>query len=386
MKTSRVKELIEFNRPQKYKFVKSLGNGACGETILMRDEEMGIDLVAKKYKPIIEKRKNPDLFRELLDRFRREAKILFQINHLNIVRVYSYFDYNESDTSYITMEYIQGDNIIKHIKSNPTRIGAIFEKTINGFSYLEEKKILHRDIRPDNILIDINGEPKIIDFGFGKESSGLETNIDKSISLNWWCEKPLEFNKGQYDTRTEIYFVGQLFAKAANDAHISEYDYAKIIAEMCDLNAEKRPKSFSDIKLEIAKTEYAETEFTDEEIQTYRLFSESLCEAISEIGTSSKYVTDTTEIIEGLEEVYKKNMLEERIHAPEKIIGIFVEGGFKFWKNEVFYTSTLEVFLKFLRKLSTEKQWLVLANLTSRLDGIKRYQEKNAGWDDEIPF
>lgn len=91
--SSRDRELIEFNRPQKYKFIKNLGNGACGETVLMRDEEMRMDLVAKKYKPIVDKNKNPEFFEELLDRFRREAKILFQINHQNIVRVYNYFDY-----------------------------------------------------------------------------------------------------------------------------------------------------------------------------------------------------------------------------------------------------------------------------------------------------
>jgi len=386
MKSKRDRQLIEFNRPRKYKFVKSLGNGACGETVLIRDEEMGIDLVAKKYKPIIDKDIDPDFFDELLKRFRTEAKILFQINHQNIVRVYNYFDYREAHTSYITMEYISGDNLTDYLKENPTGISNIFEKTINGFAYLEEKNILHRDIRPDNILVDNNGEPKIIDFGFGKEIESQDVDTDKSISLNWWCEKPMEFESGSYDVQTEVYFVGQLFAKAANEAHISNFNHSSIVSKMCNVDATKRPKSFSEIKLKIAKSEYSGPEFSDNEIRLYRLFSDSLSEAISQIDVSSRYATDVNEIIEKLEEIHNKNMLEEYIRSPENIIRVFIRGGFKYWKQQHFETFALKVFLDLMRSLSTEKQWLVIANLTSRLDSIKRYKEEVPEWDDEIPF
>lgn len=66
------------------------------------------------------------------------------------------------------MEYIEGCNIDEYIKANPKAINDIFVQTISGFKYLEDNGIMHRDIRPGNILVSTDGIPKIIDFGFGK--------------------------------------------------------------------------------------------------------------------------------------------------------------------------------------------------------------------------
>ncbi|MEM8634059.1 MAG: protein kinase, partial [Pseudomonadota bacterium] len=126
MTSDQLPEEIAFNRPNKFKTVDILGHGACGQTVHIQDQDMGIDLVAKKYSPIVSKEENPELFGELMSRFRDEARILFQLNHPNVVRVYNFFDYTDLDTSYIIMEHISGENIADYITNNPLQFDNVF--------------------------------------------------------------------------------------------------------------------------------------------------------------------------------------------------------------------------------------------------------------------
>ena len=107
------------------------------------------------------------------------------------------------------MEYIEGQDIESYLTNYPQNINDIFRQCIDGFVHLEKCKVLHRDIRPLNILVSNDDKLKIIDFGFGKQVN-QEKDFDKSISLNWWCDPPSDFNNEQYDFRTEVYFVALL--------------------------------------------------------------------------------------------------------------------------------------------------------------------------------
>lgn len=110
------------------------------------------------------------------------------------------------------MEHINGVDIENYLSDHEEKIDDVFTQTIDGFCYLEEINILHRDIRPYNILVDKSGLVKIIDFGFGKTIE-YDNDYDKSISLNLWCDPPNEFADKIYNFQTEIYFVGKLFDK-----------------------------------------------------------------------------------------------------------------------------------------------------------------------------
>ncbi len=155
--------LIPFIRRRDYLFVRALGKGACGETVLLRDDMIDRNFVCKKYSPFSEIHRE-----ELFSGFLREIKLLHEIHHPNIVRVFNYFLYTETLSGYILMEHVDGPDIEDFITSHPDTISDIFRQTINGFAYLESINILHRDIRPQNILITTDGRVKIIDLGFGK--------------------------------------------------------------------------------------------------------------------------------------------------------------------------------------------------------------------------
>lgn len=376
---------IEFNRPAKYKAVKHLGAGACGETVLVHDESMECYFVVKKYSPYFNEVESPKDFEQLLNRFKHEAKILFQLNHENIVRVYNYYDYKEHRTSYILMEYIEGENIFEFSRQNPLLIDSIFEKLIDGFSHLEERNILHRDIRPGNILVELNGNPKIIDFGFGKKVKDLEQEANKSITLNWWCETPPEFQNSIYDFQTELYFVGKLFEQIVEEIDISAFKYKSLIKKMCERNRERRFSGFTEVKKAIATGKFEELSFTYNEIKTYRDFANALCHIISSIDESSKYERDNNRIISELEAIYKKSMLELNVLSAQKIGSTFIKGPFRYWTNRNFETAKLKEFIVMIKSLHADKQNIVLENLLARLDSVTRSRPK-IDMDDDIPF
>lgn len=375
---------VEFNRPAKYTRMEVLGAGACGETVRIRDEAMDAEFVAKKYCPVVSESDDANTFEELLRRFRDEARILFRLNHPNVVRVFNYFDYSEHKTSYIIMEYVEGSEILDFLKANPAAADRVFEGVVAGFGHLQLRGVLHRDIRPANILVSENGNPKIIDFGFGKQIEVDASAEEKSISLNWWCEIPPEFGEGIYDFQTEVYFVGKLFQLAVETCQLSDFKYLRLLGKMCEKDRARRTASFADIQREILRGKFSDLSFTETEISTYRAFAEELSELISSISADARLESDPQTIVSKLEELYRKTMLEETLVAPNKLAQIFVKGDFKYWTSAKVYVETMLKFLELLRGLSEEKKGIVLENLVLRLEAKERTRDSYV--DDEIPF
>ncbi|HEY9860083.1 MAG TPA: protein kinase, partial [Candidatus Obscuribacterales bacterium] len=108
--TKRENEIINFLRRRDYKLLRELGQGACGKTVLLYDDQIEEHFVCKKYAPFSE-----DYREELFSNFVREIKLLHAIHHENIVRVFNYYLYPDSFTGYILMEFINGIEIDKYI-------------------------------------------------------------------------------------------------------------------------------------------------------------------------------------------------------------------------------------------------------------------------------
>jgi len=375
---------IEFNRPAKYKVVKVLGRGACGETVQIRDDDMGCDFVAKKYHPIVSKDEEPGIFENLLDRFREEARILFQLNHSNVVRVFNFFDYREHKTSYIIMEFVSGPDIIEYLSHNPENADKVFEGVVDGFAHLQQRKILHRDIRPMNILVGENSVPKVIDFGFGKRMDFEESQDEKSISLNWWCDTPPEFQDGIYDFQTEVYFVGKLFQKAVEECNLTDFKYMQLLRDMNEPDRTTRAQSFSEIQHAIIEGKFSELAFSEYEITAYRDFSNGLAGIVSKIRSDASFERDTSKLIGRLEAFYRRTMLEEVLAAPYKLVQIFVSGSFRYRLDADLKVATLRSFLDLLKGLSEEKRSIVVENLLMRLEAVEQTEPSPFG--DEIPF
>jgi len=374
--------LIEFLRKKDYTFIDELGQGACGKTVLLNDDIINQKFVCKKYSPQIDEMK-VDLFNRFID----EIKILHLLYHQNVVRIFNYYIYPDAYAGFILMEYVAGEDIEQYLTKHPENINEIFFQAISGFKYLEDNKILHRDIRIPNLLVRSDGNLKIIDFGFGKKKLYSLDN-DNSISLNWWCELPSEFNDKIYDFKTEVYFVGKLFEKIIVENNIEYFQYNHILHKMCAKTPDKRLGTFGAIEREISNNRFLEIEFNDDEIFNYRNFSSFLHQIIVKTESSVKYYNDNEKVQKNINDLYHSVMLEEFLPDNSKLIDCFINGAYTFRPNKYLEVSLIKSFLLLLRASPQAKKNIIFNNLYSKLDSIPRFSGKDEEqpFSDDIPF
>ncbi|MGI9368097.1 MAG: serine/threonine protein kinase [Ruegeria sp.] len=167
-----------------YEILRFLSNGGFGITYLARDS-LERDVVIKECYPGALCRRNGDFvepsdpayqedLRAIIDLFIQEARNHARLVHPNIVDVHQVFEDNQ--TAYIAMDLIRGCDLLDYIdntenKTGPDFIVQVTEKMLSAVSFIHQSGMLHRDISPDNILIDENGEPILIDFGAAREQA-----------------------------------------------------------------------------------------------------------------------------------------------------------------------------------------------------------------------
>ncbi len=369
--------MIQFLRKRDYVFVKELGQGACGKTVLLRDDILDECFVCKKYSPLSAANRQ-----ELFRNFIREIKLLHEVYHQYVVRVFNYYLYPDQFTGYILMEYVDGKDIEEYLSNTPERTNEIFLQTIEGFKHLETNGILHRDIRPQNVMVRDDGIVKIIDLGFGKRIQNAG-DFGKSISLNWWCDPPPEFEEDVYDFKSEVYFVGKLFEKIIQEHNIEHFQYNRTLARMCSRGQDSRIASFFDVQKEIQSDLFHEIEYTYEELRSYRNFADSMVTHITRIENGTKYVDDVERIKDDLEGVFRKVMLEETAPNSSLIIRCFLNGTY-YYQRQGFSVEAVKGFLRLLKSSTHEKKRIIMANLHTRFDSIPLYSA--AEQEDDIPF
>ncbi|MCL1893134.1 MAG: protein kinase [Holophagaceae bacterium] len=162
------------SRIGKYEIVRLIGKGAMGEVYLGKDPVLEREVAIKT----IQTGQNFDS--EAKEKFEFEAISTAGLKHPNIVTVFD-FGYQEGN-AYLVMEYVEGDSLETHI-ANGTSKEILIESLIEvceGLTYAhEEKGLVHRDIKPGNILISLRGKkhhPKIVDFGVAETERSSKPN------------------------------------------------------------------------------------------------------------------------------------------------------------------------------------------------------------------
>lgn len=370
-------DVITFDAKKNFTFVKTLGTGGTGDTHLFKDETTDILFAFKKYVP-----KDANYVDELYSRFVDEIKILFNISHPNIVRIYNYYLYPQAKTGYLQMEYVDGICIDQYTPMPWDKSWEdIFCEIMDAFEYLEKHHILHRDIRPANIMIDTNNNVKIIDFGFGKQLNGA-VDDENSILLNWPAtEMPNEVQLNQeYDEKTEIYFVGTLFRHLLRDK-IGEFRFAHIIEKMVKINPEQRYDSFSEIIADISAGVLSEIDFSENQKKCYRDFAIALSVHILHFQSKYSPKDDIAQTISDLACLIRNSSLEECIQDNSKLIGCFVAGGYTYSTRKDIPVQTLKDFYSLITSLDMGKRKILFDNIYTRLSTI---EVKTA--DDDLPF
>ncbi len=152
-----------------FKIIKKIGEGGMGAVYLAEDQKL--------YRKVAIKVLLAEAFdnAEKQERFKREAKTAAQISHGNVMGIYDIGSAKDEKTGknidYIVMEHIEGKQLTTYFKENKfglNKIVKIGEKICTGLAAAHKLNIVHRDIKADNIIIDEQGEPKILDFGLAK--------------------------------------------------------------------------------------------------------------------------------------------------------------------------------------------------------------------------
>lgn len=160
----------------RFKILKKLGKGGMGEVLLAEDVKLGRKVAIKS----IIRTNLSDTTTKI--RFLREAQTASQLDHTNICTIYEIYEEDERD--YIVMQYIDGvtlDQIIGVKKLSIDKIIDISIQVCSGMIEAHNKEIIHRDIKPGNIIIDNKGVVKILDFGLAKFTSDSAVKADGMV-------------------------------------------------------------------------------------------------------------------------------------------------------------------------------------------------------------
>lgn len=158
----------------RYQIIEELGKGGMGRVYKAIDKEVNAKIALKLITPEIASDK------KTIERFRNELKIARDITHKNVCRMY---DLNrEKGSYYITMEYVPGEDLRSFIhRSGQLAVGTavkIAKQICDGLSEAHELGVVHRDLKSNNIMIDREGNVRIMDFGIARSLSGKRITGD----------------------------------------------------------------------------------------------------------------------------------------------------------------------------------------------------------------
>ena len=193
---------------ERYEIVEILGEGGMAFVYKAKDKQLQRNVAIKTLKP------NYVNQEKFVDRFRREAQTAANLNHPNIVQI---FDWGIEDEPYFVMEYIEGNTLTSIISGNKTvglnDILYIGSQVANGLKEAHKHGLVHRDIKPGNIMITPDGKVKVTDFGIvslqNEESditkTGAVLGTASYISPEQAQGKPVSFESDLYSLGTVLY-------------------------------------------------------------------------------------------------------------------------------------------------------------------------------------
>ena len=162
----------------RYDLVRPLGSGGMGEVYLARDRVLGRDVALK----VLRRQYAGD--NEFAERFKREALSAASLSHPNIVQVYDRGT-TEEEASYIAMEYVSGGTLKERISEDgpleTAAAAAIGAQVAEALGAAHDRGMVHRDIKPQNVLLTARGEAKVADFGIARAASSVTISQTGSV-------------------------------------------------------------------------------------------------------------------------------------------------------------------------------------------------------------
>ncbi len=213
-----------------FQILRMLGEGGMGQVFLAEDQQLGRQVALK----VLTKQYFDDA--ERLERFKREARTAAQVTHPNVMAIYDIGSAPEpttgQDINYIVMEYILGKPLSEFMKGKSTDLALIVrlaEKIAAGLAAAHKMQVVHRDIKADNIIVNDEEQPKILDFGLAKpiEPVQMSSEGDSTRTISRELTKagkiigtvsymsPEQVRGEKVDARSDIFSFGILLYRMA---------------------------------------------------------------------------------------------------------------------------------------------------------------------------
>ena len=197
-------------RTPTFKWVKGglIGKGQFGHVYLAMNVTSG-EMLAVKQVDIDQRLSNDQQQIAILENFNAEIETMRNLDHLNIVQ---YLGYERTNTVIsIFLEYVSGGSVGSCLrrrgKFEADVIQSLTHQTLQGLSYLHERGILHRDLKADNLLLDLDGTCKISDFGISKRSRdvyGNDANMSMQGTIFWMAPEVIQNKKQGYSAKIDM--------------------------------------------------------------------------------------------------------------------------------------------------------------------------------------
>jgi serine/threonine-protein kinase len=210
----------------RYQVTEELGQGGMGRVYKAYDAEIKENVALKVLNPEIAADES------VVERFRNELKLARRVAHRHVCRM---FDLGRSgDTTYITMEYVSGEDLktlLRRISHLPApKAVSIARQVAEGLAEAHRQGVVHRDLKPQNIMIDREGNARIMDFGIARAAKAKGLTDPGMIIGTPDYMAPEQFEGTEADARTDIYALGAILYEMLTGAPPFEGETPLVVA------------------------------------------------------------------------------------------------------------------------------------------------------------
>ncbi|RLB33602.1 MAG: hypothetical protein DRH20_13175 [Deltaproteobacteria bacterium] len=194
----------------RYEILGELGQGAMGMVYKARDPRINRLLAIKTIR--FSDEFEEDKIREVKERFFKEAELAGKLSHPSIIAIYDVGE--DYDLTYMAMELLEGKDL-EHFWQKDTmlplrKVIQVVAETAEALDYAHRQGVIHRDVKPGNIMLLKNGGIKVTDFGIAKAVSSSQTRTGVILGTPNYMS-PEQITGGEIDGRTDIFSLGVVF-------------------------------------------------------------------------------------------------------------------------------------------------------------------------------
>jgi len=187
----------------RYRIIRRLGSGGMADVYCAEDTQLGREVALK----VLYRRYAEDS--EFVERFRREASAAAGLQHPNVVQV---FDRGEWDgTYYIAMEFLHGRNLKQVVREHgalePALAADLVAQILKAARFAHRRGVVHRDIKPHNVIVDDEGRAKVTDFGIARAGASEMTETGAIMGTAQYLS-PEQAQGHPVDARADLYSIG----------------------------------------------------------------------------------------------------------------------------------------------------------------------------------